>query len=165
MGQEIALSGYKPGAIGRLTELHARYYDAEWGFGLFFEAKVAAELAEFLGRYDETRDLFRVATIDGSIDSRIVGGIAIDGGDPRGARLRWFIVAPEAQGSGVGRLLMDEALGFCRRAKFRRVFLTTFAGLDAARHLYEAYGFTLAEERDDDGWGSKVREQVFVLDL
>jgi hypothetical protein len=28
------------GAIGRVTELHAAYYAREWGFGVFFEAKV-----------------------------------------------------------------------------------------------------------------------------
>ena len=167
MAEEIVLSGYIPGAIGRITELHARYYRDNWGFGLFFESKVATELAEFLGRYDDSRDLFRVATrgelIVGAISIDGSGGPADDGGGE--ARLRWFITAPEAQGAGVGRMLMDEAIGFCKRARFDRIYLWTFAGLDAARHLYESSGFRLVEEHDDDQWGETVSEQKFVLDL
>src|SRR5215472_3096171 len=45
------ITGYTPGSIGRVAELHANYYQQHWGFGLFFEAKVATELAAFLGRY------------------------------------------------------------------------------------------------------------------
>jgi hypothetical protein len=47
------IRGYVPGSLGRVAELHGTYYHKDWGFGLFFEAKVAAELAAFLGRYDE----------------------------------------------------------------------------------------------------------------
>jgi hypothetical protein len=49
---QIEIGEYRPGAIGRVTEMHAAYYHRTWGFGLFFEAKVATELAEFLGRFD-----------------------------------------------------------------------------------------------------------------
>ena len=45
---EVVLIGYHPGAIGRIVELHANYYYLSWGFGLFFEARVAKEMAEFL---------------------------------------------------------------------------------------------------------------------
>ena len=38
----------------------------------------------------------------------------------------------------------------------------TFKGLDAARHLYEAAGFKLAEESEGRQWGSVVVEQRFV---
>ena len=31
--------GYFPGSIGRVVELHARYYHAHWGFGPLFEAQ------------------------------------------------------------------------------------------------------------------------------
>jgi hypothetical protein len=85
------IRGYAPGAIGRVAELHAAYYHRKWGFGLFFEARVAVELAEFLARYDEGRDGFWTAQVDGSIE----GSIAIDGlhAGVEGAHLRWFIVS------------------------------------------------------------------------
>lgn len=161
---DVVLSGYVAGALGRVVEMHARYYHAEWGFDLFFESKVAGELAAFLDRYDAAKDLFRVALIDG----RVVGSIVIDGGgpdDPDGARLRWFIVSPEARGRGAGKRLMNAAVDFARQAGLGRVHLWTFAGLDAAAGLYEAAGFELVEERDDDRWGKTVTEQKFVLEI
>ena len=153
------LTGYTPGAIGKVVELHATYYAQHWGFGLFFEAMVATGLASFLGRYDESQDRFWIA-VDGQ---RIVGSITIDGSEAttKGAHLRWFILDPEYQGKGVGRHLMEEAMRFCEDKNFQRVSLSTFAGLDSARHLYEKWGFRLVEEHESDTWGVRVMEQAF----
>ena len=159
----VKLSGYIPGAIGRVAELHGRYYHEYWGFDLFFESKVATELSEFLCRFNEARDGFWVVSVEGSI----IGSIAIDGlnYDSKGAHLRWFIVTPENQGQGIGKALIKEAIEFCRRAKFNRVYLWTFAGLDAARHLYEKWGFRLCEQREGKQWGKTVTEQMFEVIL
>ena len=157
----VTLTSYIPGAIGRVTELHAAYYSKHWGFDLFFESKVATELSELLNRFDETRDGFWAATVDG----RIAGSVAIDGKEVQthGARLRFFIVDPEFQGRGLGSMLLREAIEFCRRSNFRRLYLSTFAGLIAARHLYIKFGFVLSEEQEDNHWGKTVVEQTFEL--
>ena len=157
------LSGYVPGAIGRMTELHATYYSRHWGFGLYFESKVATEMSEFLARFDGAHDGFWVLSVDG----KITGGVAIDGKEfaTLGARLRWFIVDPEYQGQGLGNALLKEAIDFCTRVKFRRLYLHSFAGLDPARHLYEKFGFVLREEYEDNTWGKKVTEQRFEIVL
>ena len=55
------VKGYVPGSIGRVAELNGAYYHDNWGFGLFFEAKVATDLSAFLLRYDEKRDGFWTA--------------------------------------------------------------------------------------------------------
>ncbi len=138
------ITGYEPGTIGRVTELHGTYYAHHWGLGLYFEAKVATELAAFLGRFDPTRDGAWLT----KTQVQIVGAIFIDGGDAEGPRLRWFIIDPAYQGQGLGNRLMQESLSFCRRAGFKRVYLTTFSGLNPARHLYEKYGFRLYSEED-----------------
>ena len=155
--------GYVPGAIGRVAELHGTYYQRDWKFGFFFEAKVATELAAFLGRYDERRDGFWVA----SLEARIEGAITIDGlhADDEGAHLRWFIMSDALRGRGVGRRLITTAIDFCRSREYRRVFLWTFKGLAAARHLYETTGFTLVEHRHGVQWGTEVEEQRFELQL
>src|SRR5512139_2582362 len=116
----VKLSGYVPGAIGRLAELHGRYYHAHWGFGLFFESKVATELSEFLCRFKEGRDGFWDADRNGEI----AGAIAIDAihEGTEGAHLRWFIVAPEDQGKGIGESLLGQAVAFCRERKYPRIF-------------------------------------------
>lgn len=159
----VKLTGYVPGTIGRVAELHARYYYEHWGFDLFFESKVAMELSEFLRRFNKACDGFWVA----SVEEKIVGSIAIDGvnHDSKGAHIRWFIVASENQGQGIGKILLEESIQFCRRRQFGRVYLWTLAGLDAARHLYEKFGFRLCEEREGNQWGKAVTEQMFELIL
>ena len=154
--------GYTPGCIGRIAELHGTYYHAHWKFGLYFEAKVATERAAFLQRYDETRDRLWTAVVEG----RIEGAIVIDGihAATEGAHLRWFIVSDALRGRGAGRRLLAEALAFCRRKPYDRVFLWTFEGLDAARHLYTAAGFTRVHQQEGMQWGASVTEQRFELE-
>jgi hypothetical protein len=42
MPQGEIIRGYVPGAIGRVSSLHACHYHREWGFGLFFEGGAPA---------------------------------------------------------------------------------------------------------------------------
>lgn len=154
--------GYRPGAIGSITALHGRYYSKHWNFDLFFEAKVATELSQFLERYDAATDRLWLAVSN----DRIVGSLVIDGGEPNasvhGAHLRWFILHPDCHGKGLGKDLMRRATEFCDQRGTSRIYLTTFAGLDAARNLYEAAGFRLASEERSETWGVPVTEQLFV---
>jgi RimJ/RimL family protein N-acetyltransferase len=43
--------------------------------------------------------------------------------------------------------------------RYERVHLGTFAGLEAARHLYEDFGFRRTLERRSTEWGPEVLEQ------
>ncbi|MDO9566829.1 MAG: GNAT family N-acetyltransferase [Candidatus Desulfaltia sp.] len=157
---EIA-RGYIPGSIGRVAELHGIYYHDNWNFGFSFEAKVATELSEFLGRYDENRDSFWVALLDG----RVEGSITIDGihAQKEGVHLRWFIISDVLRGRGVGNRLINTAVGFCKNKGYKQAYLWTFEGLDAAKHLYEKSGFKLVEQRTGAQWGTEVNEQRFEL--
>jgi GNAT superfamily N-acetyltransferase len=153
------VSGYQPGAIGRITELHADYYHARWGFGLYFEAKVATELSEFLSRFDQNTDGIWLVK-DGK---RIEGSIVIDAcqASDKGAHLRWFIVSDALKEQGLGRQLINRAVRFCRSRMYRKIYLWTFEGLHAARHLYEDFGFRLVKQHRGNQWGVKVTEQRF----
>lgn len=152
---------YRPGAIGAITEMHARYYNKHWGFGLFFEAMVASELAAFMARFDTETD-GRWFAISGE---EIVGALFVDGGEPEapdlGAHLRMFILDDRFQGKGIGRDLMRRAIDFCDAHDYARSYLTTFEGLDGARRLYEAFGYRLVHEKRDRTWGVEVNEQLF----
>ncbi len=158
---KVNIIGYKPGALGRIVELHANYYAEHWNLGLYFEAKVATEMADFLSRFDAEHDGAWFAEADG----KIIGSVIIDGSkaENEGARLRWFIIDPEYHGHGLGKRLMGVAMDFCRHKHFHRVYLTTFAGLNVARHLYESHGFELCGEEDGShltGQAS-LTEQIF----
>ncbi|MBN2398573.1 MAG: GNAT family N-acetyltransferase [Deltaproteobacteria bacterium] len=150
-------TGYVPGSIGRVAELHAQYYAEHWDFGLFFEAKVATELGDFIGRYDEAKDCIWLLSVDGTIEG--------SSQDVHIAHLRWFIVSDPLRGKGAGNYLMRQALTFCEEKGYDAVCLWTFEGLDPARHLYEKYGFRLVEERSGTQWGTPVMEQRFEAAL
>jgi GNAT superfamily N-acetyltransferase len=69
------------------------------------------------------------------------------------------------RGKGIGNQLIDTAIEFCRGTGYKRVFLGTFEGLNAARHLYEKAGFRLVEQQKGSQWGTEVNEQRFELQL
>lgn len=154
--------GWSPGLLGWIVAEHGRYYEREWRLGPVFEAKVAQSLGELVARLDPARDLL-LSAVDGET---ILGAIAVDGSGPeaaaRGARIRYFILSDAARGRGVGRALMDRTMAFIAAAGFQSAWLTTFAGLDAARHLYEQHDFRLDHEAVDTSWGTPLTEQRFV---
>ena len=161
--QDIEISGYYPGVVGKITEIHAVYYHDNWGFDVSFETQVGRELSEFVAQFDADRDGLWVATKNGEF----AGAIAIDGQNAftDGARLRWFIVVPDFQKSGIGKALILQAVDFCKRKRFPKVYLWTFEGLTKARRLYEAVDFHLNEEDEVNQWGQRIKEQKFELEL
>lgn len=152
--------GYRPGLVARVTEMHALHYAREAGFGRRFETVVAGGLSAFCDRLDAAVNEIWAARQD----ERVVGAIAIDGEDlgPGISHLRWFIVDDAMRGRGVGRRLLETALDFSDAQGFAETHLWTFAGLHAARHLYEKNGFVLAEERLGSQWGDEVLERRYV---
>jgi GNAT superfamily N-acetyltransferase len=158
----MEITGYYPGAIGTITKLHATYYYDNWNLDVTFETQVGRELSEFVDQFHPERDGLWIAQISGTF----AGSVAIEGSKAeRNARLRWFIVAPEFQGRGIGIKLLQAALSFCREKKYEMIYLWTFQGLDRARSLYESEGFTLSEEKKAHQWGIDLTEQRFTLRL
>ena len=149
---------YIPGGLAASCALQTRYYARHHNFGAIFESGRLADIGVFLERYDGARDGVWLL-VDGG---RVHGSIVIDTGSrpSKDAQLRWFIVCEEMHGRGLGQRLMSEAMEFCR-ARFASVYLHTFAGLDAARHLYEQNGFVLINEKPTTAWGPSVLEQRF----
>ena len=152
--------GYRSGVIGSVAQLHASFYSKYYGFGAVFERKVATEMSEFMDRIDMSLNM----TFSAYIGDELLGSVSLDGEDlgDGACHLRWFIVSPRAQGVGIGGLLIDKATAFADDSAFDRTRLWTFKGLDAARHLYEKHGFTLAQETPGRQWGTEVIEQEFV---
>ncbi len=155
--QHIEFIGYRPGGLATLCALQSAYYAMDWGFDHRYEAVVAASISEFLQRYDPTRDFVQLVRHNGDIK----GGIVIDSLDGTTGQLHWFILSADLRGSGSGRQLMANAMTFVENGPFRRLFLTTFEGLEAARHLYQSHGFQLTETQQNDTWGRRVLEQRF----
>jgi len=156
------IEGYQPGCIGDIASLHARFYSEHWGFGAFFEKKVATELAEFAGALPAQGKAMWLCVENG----RSLASLVIDGDTATGiAHLRWFIVDDSLRGTGIGRRLMECAMRFVDEQQFSETYLWTFKGLDSARHLYDSFGFKLTNESEGAQWGTKVCEQRFSRGL
>lgn len=153
-------SHFFPGAIGTIAALHGQHYAQHWGFGVYFEAKVAAELGAFAQRI-ATNDLVLLAQDFYGLAASLILDLNDPASGQRGAHLRWFIAADRARGTGVGRQLLTRAIAHCDAHSSGKVWLTTFKGLHPARHLYDAMGFTLSHEADGEAWGTRVTEQEF----
>lgn len=152
--------GYRPGLIARITAMHIRYYSRESGFGRGFEAAVARGLAGFCDRLDRPANGIWLALRG----EEILGSVALDAEDlgPGRAHLRWFILDDGLRGGGVGRRLLAAALAHADALGVAETHLWTFAGLSAARHLYETSGFSLHAEHLGRQWGEQVLEQHFI---
>ena len=148
----------RPGDLGTVVNLHGTVYAAEYGFDVTFEAYVAGPLAEFaLTRTD--RDRLWLAERAG----HIVGCVAIVGTSAEEAQLRWFLVAPEARGAGLGKRLLHEAISFCASRDYQSVFLWTVSALTAAASLYRSVGFQRVEATPAQRWGVPMIEEKYSL--
>ena len=151
----------KPGDIGYLTYLHGILYSKEYGYDHTFEAYVASGLAEFVQSFNTDEDRIWLAETNG----QIIGSIAIVRQSKADAQLRWFLVHPEYRGLGIGKELLKDALQFCKRHKYKNVFLWTTSELIEAGHLYTCFGFSKTVEKKHEIWGKKVTEERYDLHL
>ena len=75
---------------------------------------------------------------------RVIGGAGIaplDGGDADTCELRKMYYLPAARGRGLGERVLRLCLDQARALGFRRCYLETLTGMDAAMKLYERVGF------------------------
>ncbi len=76
-------------------------------------------------------------------DGELLGGAGIGplAGEEGTCELQKMYLLPSARGQGVGRALMVRLLQAARRRGYRRVYLETLTGMDAAQKLYLGFGF------------------------
>jgi GNAT superfamily N-acetyltransferase len=152
----------RPGDLGWAVMAHGEVYDEQFGWDTDFEALVARIVADYASGHDPEREAAWIAEVDGVR----AGCVFLVAGDQAGtAPLRILLVTPTARGLGVGTRLVDECLGFARDAGYARVTLWTNDVLVAARRIYQAFGFTLAEEEPHHSFGHDLVGQSWTLTL
>jgi ribosomal-protein-alanine N-acetyltransferase len=97
----------------------------------------AAGLTEAIGATPHSR--FRV--VESRMDRRILAGYAICGRSGRIGYLQRLAVDPAAQGDGVGRAMVIDALAWVRRRNGRLVMVNTQQSNSRALELYRGLGF------------------------
>ena len=90
--------------------------------------------------YSAPRSAYFVVEVDGEVVGG--GGVGpLEGGDADTCELRKMYFLPRARGLGAGAKVMELSLGKAREFAFRRCYLETLTGMDAAMRLYERSGF------------------------
>ena len=121
------LRPHRPGDIGWVIARHGALYASEYRWDLRFEALVARIAADFIERFDTSRDACWIAERDGVnvgavflVQARDDASHApLDGV----AQLRMLLVEPAARGLGLGARLVDECERFARRTGYRKIML------------------------------------------
>ena len=113
--------------------------------------------------YSAPRSAYFVVESDGVVVGG--GGVApLSGGDGDTCELRKMYFLPQARGLGAGAAMMARCLDAARDFGFRRCYLETLCGMDAAKKLYLRSGFTsLDAPLGDTGHGGC--NAFYVLDL
>jgi len=101
-----------------------------------------AEVDWMTRAYDRSRAAYFVVELASGAVGGGAGIAPLDGGDAGTCELRKMYLLREARGLGAGRALLARCLEEARRFGYRRCYLETLTGMDAAQHLYRAAGFT-----------------------
>lgn len=100
-----------------------------------------AEVDAMSAAYAKPRSAYFVLEVDGRIAGG--GGVApLEHGEPDTCELRKMYFLPDARGIGAGNAMLERCLDAARGFDFRRCYLETLTGMDAAQHLYRKHGFT-----------------------
>lgn len=90
--------------------------------------------------YAGPRSAYFVIEREGAVQGG--GGVAtLEGGDGDTCELRKMYFLPSLRGLGAGAALMTQCLDAARQLGFKRCYLETLAGMNAAKKLYERTGF------------------------
>jgi GNAT superfamily N-acetyltransferase len=143
-----------------IVELHRAVYVPEFGLSDVFLQDVAGgvEAATERGWPERSGAVWLIG--DGK---RLSGCLALTVEGTGAGRVRWFVLAPELRGQGLGRRLMGALLDTAADAGLRRLELVTFSALRTAGHIYRAAGFSLVSERETEMWGPRIVLQRYEL--
>ncbi|HEX5488781.1 MAG TPA: GNAT family N-acetyltransferase [Rhodanobacteraceae bacterium] len=107
-----------------------------------------AEVDGMHAAYSKPRSAYFVVEVDAGTSSTagncVVGGggvAPLEHGDPDVCELRKMYFLPEARGLGAGHAILTRCLDAARALGFRRCYIETLTGMDAAQALYRKHGF------------------------
>jgi len=151
----------QPGDMGWVTHRQGYLYWQEYGWDETFEVMLAGITASFIENFQPDWERCWIAERDGDV----IGSVFVVKQSDDIAKLRMLYVEPAARGLGLGRTLVEECVRFARGKGYKTLTLWTNDILDAARHIYEAQGFTLVAEEKHHSFGVDLVGQNWDLKL
>lgn len=158
----VELREMRVGDMGWLIQRHGELYAEADGFDETFEPLVAEILLDFIRNRDPANERAWIA----SADARRLGSVfCVQSGEPGIAKLRLFLMEPDARGLGLGKRLLDACIEFARQRGYRRMRLWTHESHRAACALYARRGFICVHSEPVRSFGQDLVEQTWELDL
>lgn len=118
-----------------------RHVMPEFGAGGEGFAIHDTEVGAMCAAYTKPRSAYFVLEMDGKVIGG--GGVApLEHGEPDVCELRKMYFLPEARGLGAGHAMITRCLDTACELAFKRCYLETLTGMDAAQALYRKHGFT-----------------------
>ena len=152
---------FEPGELGELIRLHGVQNRIDYGFNEVHEAYCARIATDFVLNPQPGRSRLWLARCGRAI----AGSVFICETPHDQAQLRLLFVAAEFRSLGLGRWLVEAAVGWCREAGFARVFLWTVDGLDRAQAVYASLGFRETARKPNQDWREQAQEVRYDLEL
>ena len=158
---KATLRRFEPSDCQWLVARHQDLYARDEGFDDSFGPLVAEILQNFCEAHDPQCER---------------GWIAHRGAERRGsvfcvrqidttAKLRLFLLTPEARGQGLGKELLHQCMWFARSAGYRDMQLWTHESHQAACALYAAFGWQLLDRQPVHSFGQGLIEQSWEVVL
>lgn len=150
--RQVIIRDVRPDEYAAVGELRVAAYRA---LGLLPDGSPYAQRLRGLG-FDGDRGECAVLVAADEAANQILGTVMLEPFEPGSelakdyteADVRAFAVSPQAQGQGVGRMLLVAVIERAEKRGLRRLRLCTLPAMRAAQHLYTAAGFSRTPDLD-----------------
>ncbi|WP_127114210.1 GNAT family N-acetyltransferase [Shimia sediminis] len=161
MSGEVRLRAFEAQDVDWLVERHATLYARDEGFDDTFGPLVRSILDDFVAEHDSSCEHGWLAERDGE---RLGTVFCVRLSDDV-AKLRLFLLVPEARGLGLGKTLLTACMSFARASGYRQMQLWTHESHEAACALYRKSGWQLVDSKPVHSFGVDLVEQSWEITL
>ena len=156
---DVSLRRFVAGDLHWLAARHQDLYTRDEGLDATYGPMITTLLHGFCSSHDPLREKGWIASRGGQ---RLGSIFCIRESDDI-ARLRLFLLTPEARGQGLGKRLMRDCMGFARQAGYHEMVLRTYQSHRTGGSLYSAFGWQLVDSRPVFSFGTNLIEQTWQV--
>lgn len=161
MTDAVKLRAYTAADFDWLVALHRDHYRKAEGFDDSFAPLVASILKDFEANHDPSCEHGWIAEAGGVS----LGSIFCVRLNATTAKLRLFVLVPEARGTGLGKRMLKTCMDFARSCGYTRMQLWTHESHAAACALYAKSGFSCTSSKPVHSFGVDLVEQAWEITL